>query len=256
MIAAYKEENARVEAQHIEDIAQAKIATLEDAAAAVVLAEEAVAAGENERAQEELNECTAALAVLEEQKAAEEAQAVAEAEGAKPTMIRQAVEAAVHEAALVQARAIVVEQMRAIAANSTANGTSNSTVTPLLANVTVPPVVTNTTPPVANATANATANASEPAPGPSDAAVGEMMPVVSMPVPELSPPPEGTPMNISIGNVTIATDPQPVEAFPPVDPRVTDILEPRGSKANTVRVAITVTELLRHHAPRPNNSVV
>jgi len=42
---------------------------------------------------------------------------------------------------------------------------------------------------------------------------------------------------------------------------VTDISEPRGSKSNTVRVAVTVTELLRHHVPRPtnnnnNNSVV
>jgi len=42
---------------------------------------------------------------------------------------------------------------------------------------------------------------------------------------------------------------------------VTDISEPRGGKANTVRVAVTVTELLRHHVPRPtnnnnNNSVV
>jgi len=35
---------------------------------------------------------------------------------------------------------------------------------------------------------------------------------------------------------------------------VTDISEPRGSKANTVRVAVTVTELLRHHVPRPTNN--
>merc|ERR1712129_525857 len=31
---------------------------------------------------------------------------------------------------------------------------------------------------------------------------------------------------------------------------VTDVSEP-GGKANTVRVAVTATELLRHHVPRP-----
>lgn len=36
----------------------------------------------------------------------------------------------------------------------------------------------------------------------------------------------------------------------------TDIMEPRSNKANTVRVAITVTELLRHHVPRSINSAV
>merc|ERR1712037_1002045 len=35
---------------------------------------------------------------------------------------------------------------------------------------------------------------------------------------------------------------------------VSDISEPRGSKSNTVRVAVTVTELLRHHVPRPTNN--
>ena len=35
---------------------------------------------------------------------------------------------------------------------------------------------------------------------------------------------------------------------------VTDISEPRQSKTNTVRVAVTVTELLRHHVPRPTNN--
>ena len=37
---------------------------------------------------------------------------------------------------------------------------------------------------------------------------------------------------------------------------VTDISEPKGAKANTVRVAVTVTELLRHHVPRQPNSQV
>ena len=35
---------------------------------------------------------------------------------------------------------------------------------------------------------------------------------------------------------------------------VSDVMEPK--RTNTVRVAITVTELLRHHVPRNNNSAV
>lgn len=161
------------------------------------------------------------------QAAAQRAQEQAAAQ--KPAQIRRAVALAVKDAALAQARVIVVEQMRAIAAN--ASNATNATV-PAAAAVTTPAPPLPAANATANETANATANASAPA-EPTAAAVGEMIPVAEMPVPELSPPPQGTPMNLTIGNVTIATDPQPAEAFPTPDERVEELIEQERLNSTT-----------------------